>query len=298
MQLRGDWPEAIEEARLAIERFGHVLEPTATAFALYQQGEIQRLRGEFVEAESAYRRASELGRVPQPGLALLRLEQGQPDVAAAAIRQVVGATSDPYVRTRYLPAAVEILIATGDVAGATEAAREIEAMAAGKGNPVLDAMAAHAAGSVRLAETDARHAVEPLRRAFEGWQSIGAPYLAARIRVQIGAALDTLGDRDGAQLEREAAAKVFRELGAAPDLARLEVPAPGAAKAPDQTYGLTTRELEVLRLLARGGTNREMAEALFLSEKTIDRHVSNIFTKLDVHTRAAATAFAYEHRLL
>ena len=296
LQLRGAWPEAVAEARLAAERFEHAAEPAAAALAFYQEAEILRLRGEFQAAESAYRRASELGCLPQPGLALLRLEQGQVDAAAAAIRQIVDSTTDPLARARYLPAAIEILNATGDREGAAGAARDLQRTAEGKGNPVLDAMAAHAAGSMGLADGDARRAIEPLRRAFGAWQSIGAPYLAARIRVLIASALEALGDRDGAQLERDAARKVFEELGAAPDLVKL--PKPAAGLPPAHPFGLTVRELEVLRLLASGRTNRAIASELFLSEKTIDRHVSNLFIKLDVHTRAAATAFAYKHRLI
>jgi len=208
----------------------------------------------------------------------------------------VAGTTDPFVRARYLPAAVEILIAGGDLDGARDAARDLERLAHGIDNPVLAAMAQHAAGSIRLAAGEAQEAIAPLRRAFDAWNQIGAPYLAARIRVQIGTALEALGDRDGAQLERAAASKVFHELGAAPDLARLEAPSP--AKRSDHRFGLTARELEVLILVARGSTNREIAQTLFLSEKTVDRHLSNIFGKLDVHTRTAATAFAYEHRLV
>jgi DNA-binding NarL/FixJ family response regulator len=155
-------------------------------------------------------------------------------------------------------------------------------------------MAAHATGAVRLAAGDAEHAIEPLRRSFAIWQRAGAPYLAARIRVLIGDALGERGDDEGAELEREAAREVFRSLHAAPDLARLEQR--GAARN-DRPFGLTPRELEVLRLVASGRTNRAISQELFLSEKTVDRHVSNIFTKLDVSTRAAATAFAFQHKL-
>jgi DNA-binding NarL/FixJ family response regulator len=218
------------------------------------------------------------------------------DAAAAAIRQIVDSTTDPLTRARYLPAAIEILNAAGDREGAAGAARDLRRTAEGKGNPVLDAMAAQAAGSMALADSDARRAIEPLRRAFEAWQSIGAPHPAACIRVLIASALEAVGDRDGAQLERDSARKVFEELGAAPDLAKL--PKPAAARPAAHPFNLTVRELDVLRLLASGRTNRAIAKGLFLSEKTVDRHVSNLFIKLDVHTRAAATAFAYQHRLI
>ena len=295
LELQGAWPEAIAEARRAAQIFTH--EPTSPAAGLahYQQGEILRQRGELAAAEAAYREANRHGRSPQPGLALLRLAQGKTEDAAAAIRQAVAAAVDPLARTRHLPAAVEILLAAGDRAGAESAARDLDAIAAGTRNDVLDAMAAHARGAVLLAAGDAAGALAPLRRAFSVWQQVGAPYLAARVRVAIAAALATLGDQDGAALERDAAAAVFRGLSAAPDLARLTTTSATAAPSP---FGLTPRELEVLRLLATGRTNRAISEELFLSGKTVDRHVSNIFGKLDVATRAAATAFAYRHGLV
>jgi DNA-binding NarL/FixJ family response regulator len=156
-------------------------------------------------------------------------------------------------------------------------------------------MAAHARGAVALDRGDARAAVGPLRRSLETWQRVGAPYLAARLRVLVSRACRALGDEEGAALELEAARAVFQELGAAPDLARLDVgePVPGGA-----SPGLSSRELQVLRLVAAGKTNKAIAAELFLSERTVDRHVSNIFAKLGVPSRAAATAFAYEHKLV
>jgi len=294
LQFLGSWAEAIEEARLVAQSSAGTA-PTDTASACYQQGEILRLRGDFAAAEEAYREASQHGRAPQPGLALLRLAQGKPEAAAAAIRQAVAATGNPLTRTRYLPAAVEILIAADDLGGAEEAARDLERIASHAGNPVLDAMAAHAVGALRLARDDASAAIEPLRSSFSVWQQVGAPYLAARIRVLLAKALEALGDDDGALLERDAARAVFRELGAASDLTAIGTSPREASANP---CGLTSRELHVLRLLASGRTNRAISQELFLSEKTIDRHVSNIFMKIDVHTRAAATAFAYEHKLV
>jgi DNA-binding NarL/FixJ family response regulator len=150
---------------------------------------------------------------------------------------------------------------------------------------------------VQLGAGAAREALEPLRAAFTTWQRVGAPYIAARIRVVIASALQALGDEEGAELERDAARAVFEELGARPDLARLDAPAASPAGS-DARFGLTARELEVLRLIASGRTNAAIARKLFLSVKTVDRHVSNIFDKLDVPTRAAATAFAYQHKMI
>jgi ATP/maltotriose-dependent transcriptional regulator MalT len=295
MQLRGAWQEAIEEANRARERAQGVSQQAAAA-ALYQQAEVHRLRGEFDLAEEAYRGASQWGLEPQPGLALLRLAQGRTDAAVAAIRRAVSATPDRLQRTKLLPAYVEIALAAGDVEGARTVCGELEEMAASFDTAVLAAMAAYARGSIELAEGDARAALGSLRRAFEVWQQIEAPYVTARVRVLVGLACRALGDRDGCRLELEAARTVFQQLGAAPDLARIDSLARGAT--PGRPHGLTPRELQVLRLVAAGKTNKAIAAELFLSEKTVDRHVSNILTKLDVPSRAAATAHAYQHELI
>jgi DNA-binding CsgD family transcriptional regulator len=295
LQLQGAWQQAIDEARRATQGIAGLPDPDGTPLAFYQEGELLRLRGEFEAAETAYRSAHQAGKVPQPGLALLRLATGQTAAAAAAIRQVVGSAPDALARARYLPAAVEILLAAGEPSEAEQATRDLEAIARAARNEVLDALASHARGAVRAAQGDAQGALEPLRRALSIWRRVGAPYLAARVRVEIASALTALADQEGARLERDAARAVFAELEAAPDLARLNAAEDARQRQP---FGLTPREREVLRLLATGRTNRAISEQLFLSEKTIDRHVSNIFTKLDVSSRAAATAFAYRHQLL
>jgi DNA-binding NarL/FixJ family response regulator len=295
-ELAGAWPEAIEEARRVAERASPV-EPHTTGDAHYRQAEIHRLRGELGAAEEGYRNASHLGREPQPGLALLRLLQRRRGDAASGIRRALEEARDPLERARLLPATVEILLAAGEAAEARRACEELEAVAAAFATDVLAAMAAHARGAVLLDAGDAAGALGPLRRSFAAWQEIGAPYLAARVRVLVGRACRALGDRDGEALEREAAGAVFERLGAAPDLERLEAPAE-ADGATARRHGLTARELEVLRLVAAGLTNKAIAKQLFVSEKTVDRHVSNIFGKLDVSSRAAATAYAYEHGLI
>jgi DNA-binding NarL/FixJ family response regulator len=159
----------------------------------------------------------------------------------------------------------------------------------------LRAMAAHCRGAVELAEGNAQAALATLRRAFEAWQQVEAPYAAARVRVLIGLACRSLGDDETAALELTAARLVFHELGATPDLARLDATEKGGT--PMHRQQLTTRELQVLHLIAAGKTNKAIAAELSLSERTIDRHVSNILTKLDVPSRAAATAYAYTKKL-
>jgi DNA-binding CsgD family transcriptional regulator len=295
MQLRGAWQEAIEEAQRARERAQGVSQQTAAA-ALYQQAEVHRLRGEFAAAEEAYRSASQCGLEPQPGLALLRLAQGRIDAAVAASRRAMSATGDPLQRAKLLPAHIEIMLAANDIQEARGACDELEEIAGTFDTGVLGAMAGYARGAVELAEGTPEAALGSLRCAFQVWQQVEAPYAAARVRVLIGLACRALGDDDGGGLELDAARAVFEQLGAAPDLARIAALTGGTRSG--HRYGLTARELQVLRLVAAGKTNKAIAAELCLSEKTVDRHVSNIFTKLDVASRAAATAFAYKHELI
>ena len=293
MQLHGDWPDALDEAMRACERLGG---RPAAGMAFYALGDLHRLRGAFDKAEEAYRQAGQQGHEPQPGLALLRLAQGRVDDARATIRRVLGETHDRLGRARILPAYVDIALTTGDAAAARPAAEELSGIAAELDAPLLHAVAARADGHTLLAEGDAHAALAALRRAWRVWQQVEAPYEAARTRVIIGLACRRLGDRDSADMELDAARWMFRQLGAFPDLAHVENllhRAPAAAPC-----GLTTREVEVLRLVAAGKTNRSIAGDLFLSEKTVARHVANIFGKLDVSTRSAATAYAYEHDLV
>ena len=292
MALHGAWLDALEEVRRACARLAG--EPAVGA-ALYQQGELQRLRGRFLEAEESYRFASQWGREPQPGLSLLRLAQGQTDAAKASIRRVVGEAEGSAARSRVLGPYVEIMIEAGDVASARQAADELRATAAALDAPLLHATAAHAISAVLIAEGAARAALPVLRKAWTTWRNLGAPYETARVRVLIGRACRALGDHDTAAMEFDAARLGFEQLGAATDLARVEelagqVPASGPS-------GLTAREIEVLALVAAGRTNREISAALVISQHTVARHLQNIFAKLDVSSRTAASAFAYQHGL-
>jgi DNA-binding CsgD family transcriptional regulator/tetratricopeptide (TPR) repeat protein len=294
LQLHGAWPAAVEEARQACDRSGPG-EPVAGA-ARYREAEIHRLRGELADSERAYRDASELGWQPQPGLALLRLAQGRTDAAAAAIRRVLAETPDRLRRARLLPAYVEIMLAVGDVAAARAGAGELEAAAADHECDALTAMSGFAVGAVELAERNVGAALVPLRQACGAWQVVEAPYEVARVRTLLGLACRDLGDEDSAAWELSTARDTFERLGAAPEVARLTtLIEPGPAR---RAGGLSPRELEVLRLVAEGRPNKAIARQLGLSERTVDRHVSNILTKLGVSSRTAATAFAYTHHLV
>ncbi len=295
LQVGGAWREALEEARHACDLPPAGPGQKAAAAAWYQRGEVHRLRGDYAAAGEAYREASSRGCEPQPGLALLRLAQGRTRAAAAAVRRALGSTDDRLQRVRMLPAAVEILCAADALDEARSRCLELEETAAFFTSLALDAFAAHARGQVALADGDAFAALASLRRAFRQLQDAEVPYHAARARESMGLACHQVGDDEAAELELEAAAAAYEMLGAAPDVARI-----GALRrSPPRLPGgeLSPRELQVLRLIARGKSNKAIAAELGLSKRTVDRHASNIFTKIDVPSRAAATAWAYENGL-
>ena len=293
--LRGDWEAALERARRCVERFTRgMLNRLAIGEAFYCQGEVHRLRGHFEAAEEAYGQARQHGREPQPGLALLRLGQGQGEAAAGTIRRVIGETTLPLARAGRLPAYVEIMLATGSLDLARAACRELDEICQTLDCEMLNAMAAQARGTLALAEGRAGDALTELRRALGTWIELEAPYEIARVRVQVSQACGALGDEDTARLELEAARRAFESLGAA----RHVRPVEASTAATDGAHRLTARELEVLRRVAAGKTNRDIAAELFISEHTVARHVQNIFAKLDVSSRTAATAFAFEHDLV
>jgi DNA-binding CsgD family transcriptional regulator len=295
LQLQGAWPDALTEARRACER-AQQAERKPPGAALYQQAEIHRLRGEFAKAEDAYHAASERGCEPQPGLALLRLAQGRADAACAAIRRLIGTTRDRLRRARFLPAHLEIMLSMGDIEEARSACDELRELAHTFDSDVLRAVVTQAEGAIALAEHDAQAALDPLRWAFERWQRLEAPYDSARVRVLIGQACRALGDEETAALEHKVARSEFVRLGAQSELTRLD--APNVTARPRPGHPLTARELQVLRLISSGRTNKEIATELCLSERTIDRHVSNILSKLDVPSRAAAAVHAVHHNFL
>ena len=293
LRLRGSWDEALEEIDRALARLAAPTSPRILGAAAYTRAEIHRLRGSFASAEDAYREAAEHGHEPQPGLALLRLAQGRTEVATGAIRRAEQEAEDPLTRATLLGPYVEIVLAAGDVNAAQSAADELAAITTELRQPYLDATAAHATGMLHLATGNASTALMMLRRAWRHWHQLEAPYEAARSRVQIALACRGVDDIDGADMEFDAAKAVFEALGAIPDVAVVNR-ATGAGQRPG---GLTARELEVLALVATGSTNRQIADHLVISEKTVASHVGHILTKLGLSSRSAATAFAYDHGL-
>jgi DNA-binding CsgD family transcriptional regulator len=296
MHLHGEWSDAMDELEAALVRLADPVGSPELGAAFYLRGELHRLRGEFEESAQAYRQANELGREPQPGLALLRLAQGRVEAAMAAIRRVLEEAEDPISRSRVLGPFVEIALAAGDVQAGREAAEELSAIGGDLESPLIQAVAEYATGIVLLAEKELPDALVLLRRAWRRWRELEVPYEAARVRIPIAVACRVLGDEDGAEMELDAARSVFQGLAAAPDVGRVVELSQVAA--PRTAGDLTPREVQVLSLIATGKTNRAIATELVISEKTVASHVSHIFTKLGLTSRAAATAYAYEHDLV
>jgi len=296
MQLRGAWPDALLEARCACERLSQPVPKPAVGAAFYRKAEMHRLLGELEEAEEAYRAAAQWERVPRPGLALLRLARGEVKAAQSEIRHVVDVTVEPGKKAEALAAQAEITLAAQDLATARSAADDLSKIATKIGAEFLLAVAACTQGAVLLAEGEAPVAVASLRQALATFRHLEAPYEVARVQVCLARAYRTQGIDESALHELQAAREAFRKLGAATDLAHIEELVDFPATSP--AGPLTQREIEVVKLVASGITNREIANKLNISEKTVARHLNNIFNKLDLSSRAAATAYAYQHGLL
>jgi DNA-binding CsgD family transcriptional regulator len=296
MSLNGTWEEALAEIAAVcgdLEGYGGWV----CGHAYYQLGEVRRLRGEWEAAEGAYMHAAENGCPTQPGLALLRLGQGDVESASAGVHRALAEVTTRPERLDLLKAAVSIFLEQEDLEAAGNAVIELEEICADPATPVVAAEVAAARGALALAEGDAAAALPLLRGAIGTWQEQDAPHEVATLNVMIGQACRALGDHDGARLEFSAARVTFERLGARADLARLEriVATTGTAS---HSRELTRREVEVLRLIASGKANRAIARELHLSERTVHRHVANIFTKLGVDSRTAAVAHAIRHHIV
>jgi DNA-binding CsgD family transcriptional regulator len=294
MQFHGAWSDAFEEARRACEWLSSPVSPEGPADAFYRIGELHRLRGELSDAEESYRQASRLGRRPEPGLPLLWLARGQFDAAGAALRRALEEEQDLARRSLLLEADAQVLLGTGDIAGARARNSELAEIASGLDSPALRALCAATEGAVLLAEGQATTALAPLRRAWMEWQKLEAPYEAARVRLLIGMVYRDLGDQESAAMEFDAGRWVFQQLGALPDLMRIDAL---ATRSEDSRCPVdSAREVEVLRLVA-AGSNKEIGAALVISEHTVARHVQNMLSKLGCSSRTALATFAVEHGL-
>lgn len=293
-QRQGAWEDAEQAAIRASDDLEGVHVGTA-AEAHYELGELHRLRGDLLAAEHSFRRAHELGREPQPGLALLQASRHRTDAACTSLRSALAERADDRLgRVRLCAALVEVALAAGEVETARAASAELRATARAYDSAGLDALAQQAQGAVLLAEGQAEDALRPLRTACRLWREEDAPYDAARTRLLLTQAYQALDDEDAAALELDAAQVAFELLGAGPDARRADQ----LRDRPKPPGGLSQRELEVLRLVATGKTNQQVAADLYISDKTVARHLANIYTKLGLSTRAAATAYAFEHGLV
>lgn len=292
--LRGAWDEARAEATRACREL-MAYHPSMAAESFYVAGELRRRMGDPTGAEEAFLTAHELGRDPQPGLALLRASQGRAPAAATALAScLAGGGWSVLGRARLMAAQTEISVALGDLQAGHHAARDLEALAAGSGATLIQALALQARGTVAAADGDLTGSLAPLRRARSLWLELDLPYEMAEARLLLATVCRALGDGDTADLELRAARSTFERLGSADGLRRVD---DLLRAGPVPPGGLTPRQREVLRLVAVGKTNREIATQLVISEHTVSRHLDNIFAKLDVSTRAAAAAFAHTHHL-
>lgn len=292
MRLRGDWARAEAELERACRDLA-VDGRLVAGHAWYELGELRRLRGAPGAAE-AFEQATALGHVAQPGLGLLRLGEGDAQAAGAGLRRALAEQDQVDARLALLPAAIETCIAANRVAEALEVLPELERAARTYPTTATLAVLDAACGAVALAEERAADALVLLRAASGRWRELDAPYETALVGVRIGEACRALGDEEGALMELRASLETFERLGAAPDASRARVLLSGGT---GQLASLSSREVEVLRLIATGSTNAEIAKRLYLSERTVHRHVSNILTKLGVRSRTAAAMQAVRHGL-
>lgn len=295
-QFHGEWPKALEETMDACDLLTQHPGESAAGEAYYRQAELHRLVGNFEKAEDCYHEAAKRGRKPQPGLALLRLTQGLNDAAATSIRNTLQETKDPKRRAEILPAVASIMIAVKQTEEALGAAKELCGIARDFNVPYLLAMCCYCHGAVFHAKGNVQPALEQLQKALKFWDALNLPYESACTRELKGLVYQELNDKDNSEAELAAAKWIFEQLKATPDLERVNRLLNRERN--HETHGLSLRELQVLRLVASGKTNKSVANELFISERTVDRHVSNIFNKLGVSSRVEATAFALTNQML
>jgi ATP/maltotriose-dependent transcriptional regulator MalT len=294
-RLCGEWREALAEVTVVCDDLSRGFGQHIARHAFYELAETHRLLGS-AEAEEAYRRAAKCGTPTQPGLAMLKLAQDDVDAAVVGIRRALTETQEQLERLGLLSACVTIMLAAGDVDAAQAAVDEMESIAQVYDSAAVQVEVHAARGALALEAGDVATALPLLRSAARWWREIDAPHTVATLSVLIALAYRAIGDDEAAQLELESARATFSRLGARPDLYRVEALMRPAQ--PVGSHGLTARETEVLRLIAAGRTNHAIATELFLSERTVHRHVSNIFDKLGVRSRTAAASYSIQHHII
>jgi len=296
LQWRGEWSLAMDEIGHACDILSDPFRQSAAGLAYYRKGELHRIRGEVSAAESAYQQARNLGEKPQPGLALLWLAQEKIEAAKKAIQLSIDARQDNTGRAKLLPAYIEIMLAAGAIEQAQSAAGNLLDISETIEAPYLRAIAAGEKGAVLVARKSSEEALSWLEKSSQILKSLDMPYETARIRILTGLAHRQLGDNATAELEFESAKWILKRIGAPFKLPNIAPP--GRSPSSGEARGLSQRELQILQLVATGKTNKTIASQLYISERTVDRHVSNILLKLDVASRTEATTFAYKHNLL
>lgn len=296
LQFHGDWDYALEQTNEACDLLTRPPGEPAAGEAFYRKAELCRILGDFDAAASCYQEAAKLGRNPQPGLSLLRLAQGQLGAAVTSIRNTLRESKDPKRLAELLPGAIAILVAGNHLEEATQAVKKLNNIAKGFDSLYLQAISIHCQGAVFFAKGNFQFSLDQLQKALKIWNWLHLPYESALTSELKGRVYRELNDQDNSEAELLAAQWNFEQLKAAPDYERVSQLL--SKKKKQETHGLTLREVQVLKLLASGKSNRFIGDELFISERTVDRHVSNIYQKLRVTTRVEAAAFALKHNLL
>jgi DNA-binding NarL/FixJ family response regulator len=259
----------------------------AAAAGFYELGEIRRLRGDLDGALAAFSQARTLGVDPQPGEALTRCTQGDSAAAWTALQASL-AWQDRVGRMRLLLAAVEVALIRDCAEEAEALCRELETGAEAFGTPGFKAWAAHARGAVLIHRAEYGQALDALQAALREYRTQQCRYETGKVYECMATAHKALGDNDIAAADRATAQSIYRQLG-------VEGLPTSAESDPG---GLTKREIEILIRIASGATNRQVADLIFISEKTVGRHLANIYAKLGVSSRTAAVTWAYDNNVL
>ncbi len=301
---RGAWPEAEAELTSAASELA-ASHPAAVPEALARLGELRRRQGRFDEAAALFTDAASHP-LAVLGRAALALDQDQPLEARELVERYLRRVPprDCTGRISALDLFVRAASALSDRAAAVATVEELRAIAAKLATDPIRAMTASSSGILALADADWNAARTAFEDAIDLFTHAGMPFEAAHARLNRVRALEGAGRRSDARADARAAARIFETIGAVRDAGRaIELcsrldsdpsgPDPAASRASGPGLDrLTARERDVLRLVSDGLSNHQIAKRLGLSEHTVHRHISNILTKLDLPSRAAAAAAA------